>query len=404
MATLTPPTIDARDEDQLVADTVDSLPASQSDRTASNPAVKLIEACGAIYAALMFALNSWPERVMVKLLQLLDIQIEVATYAEVDVTFARSSNATDLTIPAGTVVKVGLSASDVRFLTTTSTVMASGGSLTADIPCRALKAGASGNVAASTLVHLDTPISTVASVTNSAGATGGQDAETQEAAIARAPLTLRANNRAVTAEDFETLSVDSDNGIARAVAYSLANGGVTVDVLAADDLNETPSPAVQTAVTEYLQERTLPGIVIEVNQRTTRLLAITNIVVTLEDGYTASGVKPDVKQALADFLTAVDVYDSSQVLTASGWTYGEGVVENDFVSIIAAVDGIKRVVSMDYQYSDDYGDTAWPAVAAMDATGVDAPDAVWGLLHWGYDDTTFPSMGNDPDAFLVNGV
>ena len=146
MATLTPPTIDARDEDQLVAATVDSLPASQSDRTASNPAVKLIEACGAIYAALMFALNSWPTRVMVKLLELLDIQIGAATYATVGVTFTRSSTATDLTIPAGTVVKVGTSASDVRFQTTTSTVMASGGATEAILECRAVSAGSAGNV------------------------------------------------------------------------------------------------------------------------------------------------------------------------------------------------------------------------------------------------------------------
>ena len=404
MATLTPPTIDARDEDQLVAATVDSLPASQSDRTASNPAVKLIEACGAIYAALMFALNSWPTRVTVKLLELLDIQIGAATYATVGVTFTRSSTATDLTIPAGTVVKVGTSASDVRFQTTTSTVMASGGATEAILECRAVSAGSAGNVAAATLIYLDVPISTVSSVSNSLGATGGQDKETQDAAIARAPLTLRANDRAVTAEDFTTLSVASGNGVDRAVAYSLGNGGVNVDILAASDLNDTPNVGVQSAVKAYLEARTVPGVVIEVNQRSTRLLAITNILVVLEDGYTATGVKSAVEQALANFLSAVDVYDASQTLTASGWEYGAGVVENDFVSVISSVAGIKRVTSMEYQYSDDYGDTAWSAAAAMDATVLDAPDAVWGLFHWGYDTTTFPSMVESPVAFLVNGV
>lgn len=401
MAAFTPPEIDARNEEQLVAEAIDSLPASQSDRTASNPAVKLIEACGAMYAALSFALNSWPNRVMVKMLELLDIQIGVASYAEVDVTFTRSSNTADLTIPAGTVVKTGLSSSAIKFKTVSAATMASGGPLTVDVACRAVVAGSAGNVAAGSLVYLNTPISTVTGVTNAAGATGGEDAEEIEAAKARAPLELRANDRAVTAEDFETLAVASGQGVKRAVAYSLANGGVTVDILTTD-LNETPNSTVRDAVKEYLVDRTLPGIQVEVNQRSTRLLAITNIIVVLEDGYTAAGVKASIKQALAYYITAVDQYDATQTQVATALDYGQGIVENDLVAVISAVEGVKRVTSMEYSISDDYGDSAWPSPLALGASEVSAPDTVWGLLHWGYDDSF--DLANAPAAFLVNGV
>jgi predicted phage baseplate assembly protein len=66
--------------------------------------------------------------------------------------------------------------------------------------------GTAGNVGAGTLTVLKSSIPYVAEVTNFAPATGGQDPEDLEHAKLRAPRELRAQERAVTAEDFEHLA------------------------------------------------------------------------------------------------------------------------------------------------------------------------------------------------------
>ncbi|MDI6792596.1 MAG: hypothetical protein QME81_06990 [bacterium] len=57
---------------------------------------------------------------------------------------------------------------------------------------------------------------------NKEAAKGGGDEETVEQAIERGPTEqLKTRNRAVTAEDFETLALESSTGIARAKALPL---------------------------------------------------------------------------------------------------------------------------------------------------------------------------------------
>ena len=395
MAALIPPVIDPRDESSLVAEVIDALPASMSDRGTSNPAVKLIEGCGAIYGNLTYWLNQWPTRVMVKLLALLEIEAQDATYATTTLKFTRSASTPELTIPTGTVVKTGLSASAVRFETTEPLTFESGGPLADSVAARAVVAGAAGNVAAGTLVHLNSPISTVSAVTNASAATGGQDEESQESAIARAPLALRANDRAVTAEDFETLSIASGEGVIRAVAESTAQGSVTVHVLASD-YNEDESAALQDAVEAYLVARTLPGVEVIIEQHATRVVAIEDVTVTLLDGYTAASVKSDIEDALSGYLTAVDVFDATQTKTSEGLPYGQDLVENDLVPLVAAVEGVKRCVDITAKYSDDYGDS-WSASGSLGT--ISSPNGTWGLMHWGND---YPTEGSV--TMTVNGV
>jgi predicted phage baseplate assembly protein len=66
--------------------------------------------------------------------------------------------------------------------------------------------GQAGNVQEGVLNTLKTAIPYVARISNLEPATGGLDAETLEAAQARAPAVLRSRDRAVTAEDFEFLA------------------------------------------------------------------------------------------------------------------------------------------------------------------------------------------------------
>ncbi|MDV5142992.1 putative baseplate assembly protein [Streptomyces sp. SBC-4] len=66
--------------------------------------------------------------------------------------------------------------------------------------------GRAGNVARSTITVLRSSIPYIARVENREAARGGVDGETVEEAKARAPITLRAQERAVTARDYEELA------------------------------------------------------------------------------------------------------------------------------------------------------------------------------------------------------
>jgi predicted phage baseplate assembly protein len=76
--------------------------------------------------------------------------------------------------------------------------------------------GSAGNVGARTLVALRSPLPYVATVTNRRPAIGGSDPETVEEVKARGPLSLRTGQRAVTAADYERLTLESSPRIARA--------------------------------------------------------------------------------------------------------------------------------------------------------------------------------------------
>lgn len=377
---VTPPKVDPRDEETLVADVIDDFPAELSDRNASAPAVKLTEAIGAFYGSLTFWLNQWPERVMVKILELLDIQRVRASSATDTLRFTRSVSDTSRTIPAGTVVKTGPEASAVRFRTEDALILGFG-ELTGDVLARCTVDGTEGNVPAGTLTVLHQPIPTVTSVTNLNGGSGGQDEETLAAMIARAPLAIRSSDRAITAEDFENLAVESGNGIVRALAYSTVNGGVVVNLLASD-FNETPSPSVREAVQEYLTDRTVPGVYVKAYQRKTRWVVVTDVSVELKPGYVEAAVSGPIEEALSGYITPVATYDSDGEVLFEALDYGADLTANDLVPLAKAVEGVKRVVSVTAQYSDDDGDN-WSTPAALGT--IATPNGEWGLMAWGGD-------------------
>ncbi len=81
--------------------------------------------------------------------------------------------------------------------------------------------GSSGNTAPNTIDTLKDPIPRVR-VTNPAEATGGRNGETIENALIRGPQEIRTRDRAVTADDFETLALQQSGGVARAKALARA--------------------------------------------------------------------------------------------------------------------------------------------------------------------------------------
>lgn len=111
--------------------------------------------------------------------------------------------------------------------------------------------GAASNVPVATLTALQSYVAYVGSVTNPVAASGGSDEETQADAIMRAGSDIRSTNRAVTADDFEALSLETPGAlVARAQALPLTDpaflgiqvpGSVTVIVVPHRQVDDDPT-------------------------------------------------------------------------------------------------------------------------------------------------------------------
>ena len=134
--------------------------------------------------------------------------------------------------------------------------------------------GASGNVGARTLTVLRSAVPYISGAVNLRPAVGGVDAETVAEAKTRGPLTLRTGLRAVTAGDFERLTMESSIEVARARCLPSANGHGPVRMLVVpqvrtdirthqlDDFAIT-APLMR-RVTEHLDAHRIVGTAIEV--------------------------------------------------------------------------------------------------------------------------------------------
>lgn len=100
--------------------------------------------------------------------------------------------------------------------------------------------GRRGNVGARTLTSLRTTIPQVARVTNLDPASGGVDAESVANAKLRGPLALRGGDRAVTAADFERLTLAAARGAARARCVAPEQPGDPVRVLVVPQIEVAP--------------------------------------------------------------------------------------------------------------------------------------------------------------------
>lgn len=139
MATTVPaPVLDARNGDLITAEAIGSLPSELSDRSNSNPAVVFLEAAGAIFDALLYQINRWPNAVIQKCLSLVGITLNPATGATVSQTFTLSSpqqsdtviaTGTQVSTSDGTTVFATLSDLTIRAYTTpTGTITLTSGS------------------------------------------------------------------------------------------------------------------------------------------------------------------------------------------------------------------------------------------------------------------------------------
>jgi predicted phage baseplate assembly protein len=101
--------------------------------------------------------------------------------------------------------------------------------------------GLSGNVGAGTLTVLRTTIPYIDRVENLVPAEGGVDPEPVENAKMRAPASIRTGRRAVTAHDYERLTLEADRRVARARCLAPVQPGDPVRVLIVPHSHKRPA-------------------------------------------------------------------------------------------------------------------------------------------------------------------
>jgi predicted phage baseplate assembly protein len=134
--------------------------------------------------------------------------------------------------------------------------------------------GAAGNVGAATLTTLRTTVAYVDRVSNLAPAVGGVDAETPQNAKIRGPLTLRTGQRAVTVRDFERLTLEASNEVARVRCLAPRAPAAPVRLLVVPNVRLRPdeqqlddfalSDPLVANITEHLEPRRMLGATVEI--------------------------------------------------------------------------------------------------------------------------------------------
>ncbi len=128
--------------------------------------------------------------------------------------------------------------------------------------------GRAGNIEAAEISSLKSAVPFVKAATNYAPAGGGADMESLDETLRRGPQSLKNRNRAVTAEDYEWLTREASQFVARVKCLPNRNnvgqfeaGWVTV-IIVPDGKDERPQPNPQmlTSVANYLGQRCVNSV------------------------------------------------------------------------------------------------------------------------------------------------
>ena len=231
--------------------------------------------------------------------------------------------------------------------------------------------GVLGNVPANKLQVLRSAIPYVDRVTNLRRATGGRDQETLEEAKLRAQRIVRAQQRAVTVEDFESLARQSTRAVARVRCIgagevkgdgqtsSLPPGMVELlvvpaafDALALGDLSAlSVSQSLRSTVGSYLNQYRL--LTTTVSIREPRYLGIVvHAQIVPSEAHVPAIVVDRVRTLLRLYLSPLATETEDERLAEiigpdwEGWPFGRDLYVSELFSLIQQVPGVKHVLDV----------------------------------------------------------
>ncbi|MCU4186050.1 putative baseplate assembly protein [Acidiferrimicrobium sp. IK] len=207
--------------------------------------------------------------------------------------------------------------------------------------------GAAGNVGAGTLNVLRSSLAYIDRVTNLEPAIGGVDAETPANAKLRGPLTLRTGQRAVTARDFERLTLEASTEVARVRCLSPSEPAAPVRLLVVPQLRRRPmdqqlddfalSDPLVARITSHLEPRRMLGTTVEIGTPYYQGVTVAALLTSLA-GRPAELVRQRALEALYRYINPL-----SGGTNAEGWPFDTDLNASPLAELLEAVEGVERV-------------------------------------------------------------
>lgn len=208
----------------------------------------------------------------------------------------RAAAEEDVEIPEGTVC---ISAAGERYETTRPGVIAAG-ELTADVPARAVNAGAAGNTGAGTILSMSLPPAGVASCGNSEAFTGGEEEEDDESLRARILDSYQRLPNGANAAFYESEAMLHE-GVAAAKAVGRARGVGTVDVYVATAAGLPDEELLEEIQTELEEKREI-AVDVQVLAPTQKTVDV-SVALKAAEGADAEGVRTAAEAALRGYFS-----------------------------------------------------------------------------------------------------
>ncbi|MEM6932146.1 MAG: putative baseplate assembly protein [Pseudomonadota bacterium] len=225
--------------------------------------------------------------------------------------------------------------------------------------------GAVGNVGTGLISKIKGRLRGVKGVTNLRPAHDGSDAEPIDDVKLRAPHDLRMRDRAVSAQDFADLALQTP-GVAVHKAFALPrravapnetlvekDGSVTLLVLPVSErLTPQPDEDQKRAICRWLEPRRL--ITTELHIIGPRYAMITRLAarLTVRQEFDLGLVQAEVYDALIAFL---DPFTGGE--DGTGWPFGENIYYGDLYDRILGIDGVRRASRLEVFVDGTAGDT-----------------------------------------------
>ena len=244
--------------------------------------------------------------------------------------------------------------------------------------------GRAGNVARGALCVLRTSIPYIARVENRESARGGVDAETLEEAKRRAPIALRAQDRAVTARDYEELTrrAAPDAARIRCLAVDEAGAGAVRVLVAPQAVPDpggrlrfeqlVPGDDLLSRVSRYLDDRRPIGVRLAVGPPFYQGVTVVATMHAFADAETER-----VRLAAMDAL-----YAHLDPLTGGadgeGWAFGRPLQSGEIFAVLQRVPGVELVDEVRLHAADPLTGQRGNAVDRID---LDATALVFSYDH-----------------------
>jgi predicted phage baseplate assembly protein len=207
--------------------------------------------------------------------------------------------------------------------------------------------GTRGNVGARTLTVMRSTVPYVRGAINLSPATGGVDAETIAEAKTRGPLTLRTGQRAVTAGDYERLTLESSTQVARARCLTTGRENGSVRVLVVPQVRGTAdkhqlddfaiAAPLMRRITDHLDAHRLVGCAVEVGTPYYQGVSVVALV-HVGTGRPAGLVRQRALDALTRYVNPLAGGPDGH-----GWPFDADINAAVVTQLLEGVEGVDRV-------------------------------------------------------------